>query len=414
MNRFLRERLIFVRLATICLWVLWFIDIARTGFRRDSKNDPIGVDHLAFYSAAQIIDHGWGSTLYDLSFQAEYQQQVLQSDHFLLDAYRNPPWYALLYRITSWLSFSTSYWIWTAIALLFLWSGILRIRPEKPLSLFILALGFYPVFAAITFGQNSLLSFGILAFVYADLEAKRYRRAGLLAGLLLFKPQLLVGLIVWWCLEYRRYWHCLLGVSITGLFLAAVSCALLPEATHSYLHHFASIARYDAFHYWNLHNPRGFFALIAGDDHRFGEYAGWVIFVLTLGCFIWYWWRSRPELPVIFSVAIFVTLWSSPHTMIYEWAIVLLPATLLWEKIPSIRTSLFPCYALAWLVLFLSTPLAQFLYNRTLDQSTGRGWSLQVSVPLLALITCRILRVIPRRAPANEKARQDSLPTEIS
>src|SRR5205814_2123097 len=83
----------------------------------------------------------------------------------------------------------------------------------------------------VSFAQNTPLSLAVFAAVYRLTTDRRPFAAGLVAGLLWFKPQLLLGLFVWWALTPRRSWRCWAGVAVTGAVLAAVSWLALPEAS---------------------------------------------------------------------------------------------------------------------------------------------------------------------------------------
>ena len=89
-----------------------------------------------------------------------------------------------------------------------LWFAIVLLKPERPGRVFLWSLTFYPVFATISFGQNTFISVAIFAGVYRLLSNERPFAAGLAAGLLWFKPQLLLGLFIWWAFQPRRYALC--------------------------------------------------------------------------------------------------------------------------------------------------------------------------------------------------------------
>ena len=104
--------------------------------------------------------------MYDYDFLGPYQGELLGWDWGMLLGYRNPPFYALLYVPTSGLSFIGSLLVWNAIGLGLLVLAIRWLKPERPVRVLVWSLAFYPVFAAVSFGQNSLLSLGVFAGVY--------------------------------------------------------------------------------------------------------------------------------------------------------------------------------------------------------------------------------------------------------
>jgi hypothetical protein len=89
----------------------------------------------------------------------------------------------------------------------------------------------------------------------------------------------------------------------------------------------------------------------------------------------------------MFAGAVFVTLWGSPHTMTYEWALAVIPAVILWDARPDLRPTWVPLFALSWVALFVSTPL-------TKAQLGVAGVAVQVSVPVLAFVAVRAGQVL--------------------
>ena len=101
-----------------------------------------------------------------------------------------------------------SWLVWTVLMPSCRWSvAAAALGVEEKGRWLLWALCFYPVFAAISFGQNSLFSLAILALTFALLQRGRPFLAGMVAGLLLFKPQLLVGVGLLWTLDVRRSWR---------------------------------------------------------------------------------------------------------------------------------------------------------------------------------------------------------------
>ena len=368
------------------MWVIWGVNIALGPGNLDLNGQVIGTDHSAFHTAAVLVNEGRGEALFDfpdLPVFSARQEELVGKPGFL-DPYRNPPFYALLYRPTAQLPYAVSYAIWAAVGLILLVGGLRLVHGPGvgwPLAW---ALSFYPTFAAVSFGQNTLLSFGVFALVYAAVVRDRRFLAGLAAGLLLYKPQLLLGLGVWWVLDVRRFWPALAGLAVSGLALGALSWAVLPAETTEWVRRLPDIARYDRFEFYNLHNPRGFGDLLTG-NREVGKWVGFAGLVLAVG-WLWYFWRRHgADDRLVFAAAVFATLWGSPHTMTYEWALAVLPAVILWDVRPDRRELWTPLFAVAWIAMFVSTPL-------TLGQLTAVGVAVQVSVPVLAWVGIRAER----------------------
>jgi len=253
---------------------------------------------------------------------------------------------------------------------------------------------FYPVFAVISFGQNSLLSFGFFCLTFRLMECRRLLLAGLAAGILLYKPQLLSGLGLWWLLNSRQYWKCLLGLALAGLFWVIVSLVLVPEETRLFIKKLPEIAKYDAFMFWNMHNARAFGTLIAFDDKSVGNVVGLLASLAGIACFVWFWRRHSDNLPLMFGASVFLTLWASPHTMIYEWSLALIPAVLLWDRVKEKRDDWLIVFAVSWTAFFISTIVAMGLFKLTDHSATHGAWAIQLSVPVIAWAALRTMRIL--------------------
>jgi hypothetical protein len=224
----------------------------------------------------------------------------------------------------------------------------------------------------------------VFALVFAAVVRDRPFLAGLAAGLLLYKPQLLLGLGLWWALDVRRYWPALGGLTVTGGALAALSWLVLPEETAEWVRRLPDIAKYDRFEFYNLHNPRGFGDLLTG-NRQVGTWVGAVGLLLAVAWFWRVYRRQSTDRRVLFAAAVLITLWGSPHTMTYEWALAVLPAVVLWDARPELRDVWTRLFAAAWVALFVSTPL-------TKGQLSVAGVAVQVSVPILAWVGLRAER----------------------
>jgi hypothetical protein len=366
-------------------WVVWLGSLAIGGWYKDAEGTLVGADHLAFFHAARLIGEGRQGDLYKYELLGEqgYQKSIIGWNWHGYLAYRNPPFYALLYLPTSSAySFYTSYLIWTVVGLGLLALSIALLRPQRPLRVFLWALAFYPVFATVSFGQNTFISLAIFAGVYRLLESDRRLAAGLVAGLLWFKPQLLLGLFVWWAFQPRQYFRAWLGVAATGCVLAAVSWATLPEASLEFVNSLRGNVQFSGEKMWNKHTPRAFVEMLAPGLPAGIYWAAGAI--VTALCVVVAWSikrRTGAPVAIMFPVAVFLSLYASPHALIYEWTLAFAAGVVLWERIPERRDAWLCLFALAWVVLAASTPIAQ-VQERVL----GLPRVLQISVPVMALV----------------------------
>ena len=390
----LRDRLFFGAVIGAVAWVVWLGSLAVGGWYKDAEGTLLGADHLAFFHAACLIGEGRQGDIYNYLRLSEegYQKSLIGWDWHGYEAYRNPPFYALLYLPTTGLSYYTSFLIWTAVSFALLALAIGLLKPQRPIRAFLWSLAFYPVFATISFGQNTLISLAIFAAVYRLLESDRRLAAGLVGGLLWFKPQLLVGLLIWWGLEPRRYLRSWIGLTMTGLALAALSALALPEASQAFLDSLRTNVRFSGEKMWNKHTPKAFFEmLIPGLPSS----VYWAIAVGVVAASVAVTWRvaKRTGAPVavMFPIAVFLSLWASPHALIYEWALLVAAGIVLWERLPESRNVWLCLYAITWVVLAASTPLA--LVQEKYLRLPG---VVQISIPAMAFVgwraACELMR----------------------
>ena len=405
----IRGRL-WIAIAAGCVpWLVWLGGIASQGGKTDIAGKPLGVDHLAFYHAARLIRDGESYRLYNYNElnDEKYQQQLLGWDWNGFEAYRNPPFYALLYLPTASLPYNVSFAIWSVVSFALLALAVVLLKPERPSRAFLWALTFYPVFAVISFGQNTFISLAIFAGVYRLLCNERIFAAGLVAGLLWFKPQLLLGLFVWWAFQPRRYFSAWLGVCVTGCVLAAVSWIAVPDGSRSFLLTLRANAGFAEFGMWNVVNPKAFFALLLpGIPEAYLPLAA----ICSLAGVVTAWrvkQVSGAPVAVMFPVAVFLSLWASPHALIYEWALLLSAAVVLWERFPNSRDVWLCLFALTWVALAITVPLAK--------SQIAAGWpvAVQLAVPVLGVVGWMAARELARPIDAQARspdAQQVALP----
>lgn len=393
---------LWIAVAAGCVpWLVWLGGLASKGGKTDLQGNPPGVDHLAFYHAARLVRDGEAHRLYNYNELRDesYQQRLLGWHWDGFEAYRNPPFYALLYVPTASLSYHASFAIWTAINFALLALAIRLLKPERPLRVFLWSLTFYPVFAVVSFGQNTFISLAIFAGVYRLLCNERPLAAGLVAGLLFFKPQLLVGLFVWWAFDPRRYWRAGLGVITTGAVLAGVSWLVVPDSSRAFVLALPDIARFAEFGLWNVVNPKTFFALLLPGMADIAPALAVLCALAGVALARQVKKATGGAVGAMFPVAVFLSLWASPHALVYEWALLVAAAVVLWERFPDSRDAWTVVFALAWLALAVTVPLAKM--------QTTAAWpvAVQVGVPLLGWAGWLAARELAR--PAGAQARSN-------
>ncbi len=364
------------------MWFAWMISILLGPGNLDLAGNVVGTDYLQFYSAGVTLRQGESAQLYNFDFQSQLEDSIAgpgQTSYQFL----TPPFFAWLFVPFSFLPYTWSFFTWSLIGFFFLWASIKLIAADQPIKSILWSLTWFPVFAAISFGQNSLLSLFIFSLTYWLWKKDRYFLAGLVGSLLLYKPQMVLGLGLLWLLEWRKSWKSLLGLGSGGVVLAGLCFWLLPDASWAYLNlvrsYLPGLIYQDQFPIWHLHSLRGFWILLFPGNRWLSEGLSLLLSLTGIGVYLLYWHKNRANKSLLFAGMICLTIWVTPHAMIYDWSILLIPAIIFWQVYPHLKPLLKTMYALIWIATFLSTPL-------TLAQLKFLPVAIQISIPFLFLV----------------------------
>jgi alpha-1,2-mannosyltransferase len=396
LHRFLNpKRLAYAWITGGILWISWLISILLGSDKKDLYGQLIGADLLAFYTGGKILLQGQSVQLYDLSFQQTLQQELVGSDWTDIEAFVNPPFYAWLSVPFAKLPYLLSFAIWALFGLLGLWISLRLLDAKDPRRSFIWSLTWFPIFATVSFGQNSLLSLTLFSLTYWLWCRERLWAAGLVSSLLLFKPQWVIGVGLFWLLEWRRNMPALLGLILGGGILALLCFWQLPDASWAYINLTNKILpswqTQSGYQLYHLHTVRGFWLLLLPQHHAWADRLSLLFATIGLLSFVRFWRQHRNQQVLLFAGVICLTLWINPHAMIYDWTVLLIPAVLLWQQVPNLREGWKVLYALIWLVTLVGSPL-------TRAQLQWLPFTIQISIPVFLLViyvTYRWLRDPP-------------------
>jgi alpha-1,2-mannosyltransferase len=394
------KRLSYALIAGAILWTGWLASILLGKGNLDAAGQVLGVDFLAFYTGGKLVDSGQSAELYDLRAQQAVQRQVAGEEWGDLDIYFNPPFYAWLFVPFALLPYKLGVGLWIGLELAALWLSLMILGVKKPARAFLWALTFTPVFSAVSFGQNTLMSLALLSLTYALWRDGKLWAAGLVCSLLLYKPQLILGVGVLWFLEWllvRRGWQSLAGLASGGAILAGLSFIFMPDASHAYIEFSRKIlpgfTTWEGYPLWNAHTPRAFWQLLLPGLNWLSDGLFVLCLVAGLAAYGVFWRKFRSQPAWLYAGAIGLTLWLTPHAMIYDWAILLIPAVLLWQNSSADWKGIF---ALVWVAAFISGPF-------TLGQLKLLPFAVQISVPVLAVSVVWISRLLYMQNNANPK-----------
>ncbi|MCP4593945.1 MAG: DUF2029 domain-containing protein [bacterium] len=396
-----------VALSVTTGWAVAFVVfVARFSGPLNGKGDPVGGDFLVFYTAGRMVAEGNGGSLYDLQAQAEAQRAIVGDDGYgSLAAYVNPPSVATAFAPLTGLPYIVAYVLYSAAALTLFLLGMRLLRPYLPglhahwTTVILLGLSFYPVVRTITGGQNTALSFCLMAATYSSLRQRREGLAGVFLGLLFFKPQFALLFAV--LLLYRKQVKCVaasVAVAIGHYVVGALVCGI--RWPLEMLHTLASFGPLE-FIYNGATQASwiGFFEYAW--PGRSGTLWGITYVALTVCVLLWLWRTANPagdSFELHWAVAVAGSVLVSPHTQYYDTGLMLLAVLLLvnrckasggslggWVRLGLIAAYvLFPAYPLAkslgWQPLIL-LPALVFLWAAHQLEQTQRGhWGLPRAV----------------------------------
>ena len=380
-NQFLNpRRMKYAWIAGGALWFAWLISCILGPGNMDLAGQVVGTDYITIYASGVALRQGQSANLYNFDYQFQLEQSIAGPELTTFNAFITPPFLAWLFVPFSVLPYTWSFVAWSLLSVLFLWVSLKLLSTEKPIKAFIYSLTWFPIFATISFGENSLLSLFILCLTYWCWRKEKYLLAGLVCSLLLYKPQLILGVGLLWLLEWRRSWRALMGLVFGGFLLFGLSIWLLPDASRAYLELVRStipdMVYQDQFPLWHLHSQRGFWILLFPGQKLLVEGLSLLLSVAGIVAYIFFWRGNRKEPDLLFAGAICLTIWITPHAMIYDWSILLIPAILFWQARPELQNIWKPLFTLVWIATFLSGVL-------TYAQMMIIPFAIQISIPLL-------------------------------
>ena len=291
----------------------------------------LGGDYPAFYGAGRIIAQGDGNNLYDSEKQAKLQEELYPGEEKVFMPFPYPPYVALAYYPLALIPYRLSYVVHTIlmVAALFLTISLLhsihgQIR-QNYLFIACIALSFYPMCRAILGGQNTAITLLLVVLSWRAALAQKDFLAGIILGLLLFKPQfglLLIGL-------YALSGHWLVGVGslLTALILYGIGTLISgPMWITGWYQYTIWLAQADAgINYDMAVSWLGFFQAILGWKNHLAIFIGWIMSAATaiIVILVWAIGRRRANLTAQLAIAASALVLIPPHVNYYDISLVL-------------------------------------------------------------------------------------------
>jgi hypothetical protein len=224
---------------------------------RSVTREMLGHDFLAFYTAGSFVRQGRARELYNLDSVREFEQATAHAAGLEVGKsfgpWWNPPFYALLFEPLAKLPYprALDLWRWISLAAVLIAMGMLTVlaaRASRPWNLryaglvpFLIVISM-PFVQAISHGQNTFTSLLLLTATVMLWRGERKLLAGIVGGLLFYKPQL--GAVVAVAMVLDLGWSALAGLSMTGLVLLMTTLVAMPGSLGDWLHQLPANVRW--------------------------------------------------------------------------------------------------------------------------------------------------------------------------
>jgi len=383
------QRRIYPFVFGVLFWIAWVASSLLGPGNYDLGDNLIGPDYMMGYTSGLALSEGAVDELFDYDAQLARQLDIV-GDTDEASFSLNLPILQWVYVPFAQLPYLWSFVAWTVVGFGLLWLALKLLDRTEAMPL---ALTFIPIYSNFTFGQNSFISLLILAAVYVLWSKDLRFLGGLVLALLLYKPQLVTGVGLLWLLNARRDWPALAGFGAGTGVVAGISFGLMPQAMADWFdfarNGLGDLAGIQEFPNYHMHNPRGFFALLTPP---IADPLWLIAAAIGVGAFVYVWREGigrhdeSVDKPFWFAAAVLVTMWATPHALIYDWTMLIIPAILLWQARPQWHNELASLYIWGWIAYALSLPI-------TLAQQAVLPVAVQLSTIYLGLAMVALVRL---------------------
>ena len=299
----------------------------------DPRGKPLGADFISFWSASSLALEGKPEATRDTARHYRKEQLAVGNNDIPYYHWLYPPTFLALVLPLALLPYLWSLFMWLGLTLAAYASVMWRIAPR--IDALWLALAFPAVLINLGHGQNGLLSTALLGGAMLLLD-RRPLLAGMLIGLMTFKPQL--GLLLPLALIAGGYWQTFISAAITSVFFTLVTLVLFGVDIWSGF--FAGIPMTNQIMEQGLigwEKMQSTFAAVRllGGDVTTAYATQAVVSLLAAGAVIRA-WRSPASLNIKAAVLVAGGLLATPYVLDYDLVLLALPIT--WLTLDGLRT----------------------------------------------------------------------------
>ncbi len=350
----------------------------------------IGIDYLLFYSTGLIFRDD-PAKIYNFEAQHITQNNLISPTELpAVNPYFNPPYVALPHSWLTYVSFPNSLLIWSILSLIFIIFSIYLLLPLLPSSikwsgltlsqLILVTFSFFPFIEGFQAGQNHTLTLLLVSLISILSISDRLYLAGIAAGLLLYKPQFVLGFLIIW-LASRKFKavfaFSVVGIIWIGTFLARNGISIF----HDYLVVSSMLLKlpYDeGFPTYLLVTPYGFLTSILPESFWILIYRATQVIMILASAFIAreaYLSRNYNANKIIYlyGMAILFPLIATPYALLHD-LLILIPFFIILSRIHKSDT---------FLLLIIGTYTSGLILPLV-------GYLTNIAIPALITITITI------------------------
>jgi alpha-1,2-mannosyltransferase len=356
-------------------------------------DDVTAQDFAMFYTAADLANRDRWDLAYDLeAFTAHFSSVTGVPTEPGGPSYGYPPPFAqMLQPLVAVASLSVAGVVFVGLTMaLALWQ--FRRLGAPPRAMILLALS-YPFVLSVWLGQNSLLSFALAAAMVVSLLAGRSLVAGLLLGLLVYKPQLLAAFSVMFLLSPRRHAKVLAGAAVSASLVMLTSLLASPSGWREFPDGLLQLVSMSGNNFRiGRVSAIDFSLLLLGDRDPIAYLLGGLLGALGVWWFVWVRRRALGDLELEVAAGFVLASWLNPWMFVYEWVLLGVPAWILFRRGLMGRSQGALMYMALCLGGFVGVSVAG-------EQVRQRGTALQLAVPAFVVVVVMAFRkVLPSSA----------------
>jgi hypothetical protein len=345
------------RLIFISTWLILCVNLLFHQGWIGAFGKVIGVDFIVFYETG-LIFRSDPSMIYDLATHDVIQKSIVWPSIIPSNnAYLNPPYVAPFFSLLTYLSLPMAYAIWSFLAIIsclitcyFLYQQIPAQLVKSGLTylqMVVITLSFFPFIEGFLAGQNHWLSLLIVTGILLFTIKERWFLAGMMAGLLLYKPQYVIGFLILWLIwgKYKALISfgivSLTWIGLYALFHGFESMQTYVEFSQAYMF----LPYIEGWPNYLLTTIYGLLTSIFPIQQQPNVYiVSQATFFLSCICLGWLAYILRKQqydkrTPAIIA-ALLLPLLATPYALLHD-LVILIPGFVLWARYSPSRTLLY-------------------------------------------------------------------------